>query len=95
MFIILLKFGTNKAAAPQYMEGHNQWLKQGFEDGAFLLAGSLQPGLGGGLLAQGDDRAAVEARVAADPFVAEGVVEPEILELSPAKSDDRLAFLMG
>lgn len=94
MFIILLKFGANKAAAPTHMDGHNKWLKKGFDDGVFLLAGSLQPGIGGGLLAQGADRAAVEAVVAADPFVAEGVVEPEILELSPAKADDRLAFLM-
>ncbi len=29
------------------MEGHNEWIKQGFEDGVFLLAGSLQPNPGG------------------------------------------------
>ena len=95
MFIILLKFGPNKASAPTHMEGHNAWLKQGFEAGHFLLAGSLQPGLGGGILAQAPDRAAVEALLAEDPFVAEGVVEPEVHELSPARADDRLAFLVA
>ncbi len=27
------------------MLGHNGWIKRGFDDGVFLLAGSLQPGL--------------------------------------------------
>ena len=38
-------------------------------------------------------RAALEAFVAEDPFVAEGVVVAEIHEIAPARTDDRLAFL--
>lgn len=34
------------------MDGHNQWIKHGFDDGIFLLAGGLQPGLGGGIVAR-------------------------------------------
>src|SRR2546427_12966885 len=52
MFIVLLKFSDNKASASQFMEGHNAWLKRGFDNGVFLLAGSLQPKRGGGILAQ-------------------------------------------
>lgn len=94
MFIVQLKFAENKSAAGEHMAGHNAWLKSGFEDGVFLLAGSLQPGLGGGILAQGEDRSALEARINADPFVAEKVVSAEIVELEPKKADPRLAFLM-
>jgi len=94
MFIILLKFSDNKAAAPDFMDEHNQWLRQGFEDNVFMLAGSLQPGIGGGLLARNASKEEIEARVAADPFVAENVVTAEILELSPAKASEQLAFLM-
>lgn len=39
MFIIQLKFSTNKANASQFMDGHNAWLKDGFAKGTFLLAG--------------------------------------------------------
>ena len=44
MFIVLLRFSQNKAQAAAFMDGHNEWLRQGFADGVFLLAGSLQPG---------------------------------------------------
>ena len=53
MFIVLLKFSTNREQSGDYLDGHKAWLKQGFDDGVFLLAGSLQPGLGGGILARG------------------------------------------
>ena len=43
MFIVLLKFSSNKANAAQWMEGHKAWLQRGFDDGVFMLAGSLKP----------------------------------------------------
>ena len=49
MYIVFLRFADNKARAGEFMDGHNAWLRQGFADGVFLLAGSLQPGLGGGM----------------------------------------------
>ena len=93
MFLILLKFAENKAQAGQFMDGHKDWLAQGFAEGVFLLAGSLQPNQGGAILAHGAARAEVESRVQADPFVAEAVVRAEILEIAPARADERLAFL--
>lgn len=93
MFIILLKFGANKAKAGDFMEGHKAWIEQGFDDGVFVMVGSLKPNAGGGLLATGVSREEIEARVQADPFVAQGIVEADILEIDPARVDDRLAFL--
>ena len=95
MFVVLLRFSANKGQAGQFMDDHNAWLKRGFDDGMFLLAGSLKPSAGGAILAHATDRDDLEARVNADPFVAEDVVTAEILEISPAKTDDRLAFLLG
>lgn len=95
MFIVLLRFSDNKANAGQFMEGHNKWLKRGFDDGVFLLAGSLQPGLGGGIVAHDTSLPDLESRVNTDPFVAENVVKAEILEITPAKADARLDFLLG
>lgn len=92
MFVILLKF-ADKTKAPSLMAGHNAWLQRGFDDGLLLLAGTVQPAAGGALLAHGATRDAVEAFVAQDPFVTEGVVTAEILDITPARTDSRLAFL--
>ncbi|MGH7028051.1 YciI family protein [Brevundimonas sp.] len=93
MFVILLRFSANKAAAGEFMEAHNAWLKAGFDNGVFLLAGSLQAGAGGGVIAHSATRSDLETRVAADPFVLNDVVAYEILEIAPGRTDERLAFL--
>jgi len=95
MFIVLLKFSENKGQASQFMEGHNEWIKRGFDEGIFLLAGSLQPNSGGGVVAHNISRADLQHRVNDDPFVAENVVSAEILEITPSKTDERLTFLLG
>ena len=95
MYVVLLRFSDNKSLAPQFMDGHNAWIKQGFDDGVFLMAGSLQTPAGGTVFAHQCELAQLQDRVARDPFVAENVVQAEILEISPARTDDRLAFLLS
>jgi uncharacterized protein YciI len=95
MFVVLLKFSNNKSKASDLMKGHNDWIKLGFDDGVFVLVGSLQPNLGGGILAHNTSLSDLQNRVNADPFVAGDVVRAEILELKPAKADERLNFLLG
>jgi uncharacterized protein YciI len=95
MFIVILKFATNKGNAGQFMSGHNAWIARGFEDGVFLLVGSLRPNGGGGIVAHATSLSDLQSRVDADPFVVENVVEAEILEIAPAKADERLKFLLG
>lgn len=92
MFVITLRF-KDKTQAGQLMDGHNAWIKRGFDDGVFLMVGSLQPNAGGVIFAHGATQADVDARVMRDPFVAEGVVSAEILAVAPGRIDERLAFL--
>ena len=94
MFVVLLKFSDNKAKAGQFMEGHKEWIKRGFDDGVFLLVGSLQPNLGGGIVAHNTSLPDLQRRVNNDPFVVENVVNAEILEITPSKADARLNFLL-
>ena len=94
MFVVLLKFSDNKSQAGAHMDGHNNWIKQGFDDGVFLLVGSLQPSLGGAIVAQAATREELEARLNEDPFVAQKVVSAEIHEITPARADERLSFLV-
>ena len=93
MFVVLLKFSKNKDQAGQFMEGHKAWLSKGFDEGVFLVAGSLQPGLGGGIVAHNSSLADLEQRVNQDPFVAENVVSAEIYEIASARKDERLGFM--
>ena len=94
MFIVLLKFSDNKSQAGQFMQGHNEWITHGFEDGILLLVGSLQPDKGGAMLAHNISLPDLQNRVNSDPFVAENVVRAEILQITPAKTDDRFKFLI-
>ncbi len=95
MFIVLLKFSNNKSQASQFMEGHNEWIQRGFDDDVFLVVGSLQPNLGGGIVAHKTSLSDLQSRVNDDPFVAKNVVSAEILEITPSKVDERLKFLVG
>ena len=95
MFIVLLKFSSNKNQAGQFMEGHKEWIERGIKDGVFVLVGSLQPNLGGAIMAHNASLSELQDRVNDDPFVAENIVSAEIIEITPAKVDERLKFLLG
>lgn len=95
MFVVMLRFSKNRDLARQFMTAHNEWIERGFADGVFLLVGSLQPGLGGAIVAHGTALSDLQDRVDQDPFVEQGIVSTQILEISPATIDDRLEFLRG
>lgn len=94
MFVIQLRFSMNKANAGQFMDGHNAWLKGGFAKGTFLLAGTIQPKLGGAVLAHNVTLEQIQAIVKEDPFVAQDVVIAEIIEITPSKAAPQLEFLL-
>jgi uncharacterized protein YciI len=59
-----------------------------------LLAGSLKPNQGGGVVAHNTSLSYLESRVNGDPFVAQNVVSAEVLEITASKADERLKFLL-
>lgn len=95
MHIVFLRFSDQKHRAGELMPAHKAWIDRGIEDGVFLLVGSLAEKRGGAVLAHAVTRAELEARVLEDPFVVYGVVSAEIIEVTPAKVDARLTFLVG
>ena len=95
MFIVLLRFSANKSRAGEFMPGHKAWIQSGFDDGVFLLVGSVKPSAGGAILAHRTTLPELQKRVSEDPFVAEQVVTAEVLEIEPSRVDDGLdAVLM-
>jgi uncharacterized protein YciI len=95
MFFVLLSFSDNRSTAGLFMDGHKEWLKRGFDDGVFLLAGTVQPNRGGGIVAHNTTLPDLRSRVDADPFVVENVVVAEIVEITPSRTDARLQVLLN
>jgi uncharacterized protein YciI len=94
LYVVLLKFSDNRDQVSQHLDGHKAWIKQGFDDAMFLVAGSLQPQLGGAIVAHNTTADDLARRVDEDPFVAEKVVTAEILEIAPAIACEQLQFLL-
>ncbi len=94
MFIVFLRFSENKAQAPDFMEAHKTWIKQGLADDVFLVVGSLKPNAGGAIIAHNTSLIEIEARVQEDPFVQHDIVTAEILEIAPGQVQERLNFLL-
>lgn len=93
MHLVLLRFGAHRDRAPQHVAGHKAWLQRGFDDGVFVLAGSLGGGQGGAVLAHRESMEQLRERLAQDPFVAEAVVQAEIVAIEASRVDERLSFL--
>ncbi len=95
MFIVFLKFSTNKDRASEFVHGHREWIKRGFDENVFLLTGNLQPNAGGGIIAHNTSLQDLQNRVNDDPFVLQNVVSAEIFEITSPKIDARLSFLIN
>lgn len=93
MYVIHLRFSSNKGDAPTHMSAHNEWVQSGIERGLFALVGSIRGGGGGTILASNVAEDELEAFVALDPFVANDVVRAEILAIDANHVDPRLGFL--
>lgn len=93
LHLVLLNF-ADPSKAGEHMDGHNQWIDAGFADGIFVLTGTM-PGRGGTVLMRASTTAEVEDRVARDPFVAYGVVTPEVIEIIPSRLADGLTRVLA
>lgn len=94
VFVITLRFSGRRKDAALHQEGHRQWVERGFAAGRFLAVGSLAGAAGGCILAHDVTRAQLQRFLQADPFVAHGVVQAEIVAFTPARADRRLSFLV-
>jgi len=93
MYIVLERL-ADAGKAPAHMESHKAWLQKAFADEVFFYVGGIHGGGGAAILAGEIATEDLLARVNEDPFVAEGVVAPEIIELDTTMSDPRLAFMV-
>jgi len=95
MFVIFLAFAENRDKAGGLMDAHKAWIREGLDDGVFLLVGNLLPRAGGAIIADGENFKAIEERIARDPFVAEGVVTAAVHEIAPSLASGPFAALLN
>jgi uncharacterized protein YciI len=76
------------------LPAHVEWLKRGYADGVFLASGRRIPRTGGVILARGESREAIEARLREDPFQRLGLAEVELIPFEPSMTADALAGLL-
>ncbi len=80
LIISLTPKGTPEQLEP-IRAAHYAWAAKGFEDGLLLAGGRRVPPTGGMLFAK-NDRAAVDAFVAAEPFTRQGLAEIVVAEVN-------------
>jgi uncharacterized protein YciI len=85
MFVIELSYQVDLAQIDAAMKPHVAWLDRHYQDGTFVASGRKVPRDGGIIVAVAPDRAAIEAIVAEDPFVARGLAEARIIEFNASQ----------
>jgi uncharacterized protein YciI len=69
-----------------HMTGHLAFVDEGYARGFFLASGPKVPRTGGVILATAPERAMLEAFLARDPFVTEGLITLNITEFVPRRT---------
>jgi uncharacterized protein YciI len=88
MFVIELVYKVDLAQIDAAMKDHVGWLRTHYAAGTFVVSGRKIPRDGGIILATGNDRAAIENIVRADPFVARGLADYRIIEFRASQRAD-------
>jgi uncharacterized protein YciI len=85
MFIIELTYKADLAQIDGAMKAHVAWLNKHYAAGTFVVSGRKVPRVGGIIIATGHDRAALEAIVREDPFVARDLADYRLVEFNASQ----------
>lgn len=70
---------------------HLEFLRRGFAEGRYVLAGRRVPPEGGVVIARGDDEAAVAELTERDPYVVAGAAKYRLARFDATLTEDGLA----
>jgi len=92
--LIVLTYVGSLDEVDARLPAHVAWLRQGYGQGLFLVAGRRTPRVGGIIVARGE-REAVEQFAATDPFVTSGVATAEVIAFTATSAAPTIADLLG
>ena len=94
MFVLVLTYVKPLPEVDALMRKHMAWLNEQYAAGHFVVSGRQIPRTGGVILARGDDREAIEALAASDPFVSGGVATCEVIQFRASQTADGFGALL-
>ena len=83
MFIAILTYKKPLSEVDRFLAAHREYLAMHYAAGDFIAAGPQTPRVGGVIMMKAENRAAVEAIIAQDPFNINGIADYQIVEFSP------------
>jgi uncharacterized protein YciI len=85
MFVLLSRYLKPLEEVDNVVGEHRAFLDKHYASGDLLISGPQNPRVGGVIVTKEMTRAAVEAMLAQDPFVREGISEYQIIEFMPTR----------
>lgn len=85
MFLLLSRYVKAVDEIDRVLPAHREFLDRYYNSGLFVVSGPMNPRIGGVILTADAPRDAIEAALAEDPFVREGISEYEIIEFNATK----------
>lgn len=83
MFIAILTYKKPLSEVDQFLAAHREYLAKHYAAGDFIASGPQTPRVGGVIMIKANDRIAVEAIIAQDPFNINGIADYQIIDFSP------------
>ncbi|MHA6885391.1 YciI family protein [Ralstonia pseudosolanacearum] len=90
LYLILFTYRAPLDVLDRVLPAHRAHLQAHYASGHFLMSGPFFPREGGGILARGESREAIDAIVARDPFVVEQLVEARVIAWAPNRRLDEV-----
>jgi uncharacterized protein YciI len=85
MVVLLSRYLKPLDEVDKVVGEHRAFLEKHYASGDLLISGPQNPRTGGVIVTKEMTRAAVDAMLANDPFVREGVSEYQIIEFNPTR----------
>ena len=95
MFIAVLKYKKPLERVDRFLQAHRDYLAEHYAAGNFISSGPQTPRVGGVIMIKAENRTAVDAIIAKDPFNINGIADYQIVEFTPTMfCDDILKTIL-
>ena len=83
MFIAILTYKKPLSEVDRFLAAHREYLAKHYAVGDFIASGPQTPRVGGVIMIKAENRTAVDAIIAKDPFNINDIADYQIVEFTP------------
>ena len=92
MFIAILTYKKPLEEVDRYLQAHREYLAEHYAAGDFIMSGPQTHRVGGVIMIKAENRSAVDAIIALDPFKINGIADYQIVEFTPTMVCETVLF---